>query len=122
MCINACPKIAHLGTNQSETIMITCHSMSSKYSYTNKHILFLKSKSGFHLVLGEWSVEDLWAGDGELPEQVPPDPWLGRPLQQGEGAHQQCQHHEALSLIQGKVYRDNLIDHIDFITINDRLF
>ena len=47
------------------------------------------------------SVEHVRTGPGQLPEQVPPDPRLGRPLQQGQRAHQQRVRHEALSVLQG---------------------
>ena len=52
---------------------------------------------------GERGVEDLPAGADQLPEQVQAHPRLGRPLQQGQGAHQQRRRHEALSLLQGKL-------------------
>ena len=47
-------------------------------------------------------VERVRAGPDQLPEQVPPDPRLGRPLQQGQGAHQQRLRHEAVPVLQGK--------------------
>ena len=54
------------------------------------------------VVSGERSVEDVRTGDDQLPEQVSSDPRLGRPVQQGEGAHQQRRRHEALAVLQGK--------------------
>ena len=61
------------------------------------------------LFLGEWGVEDLWAGPDQLPEEDSSDPWLGWPLQQGQGTHQQRGCHETVSLLQGKWSKLNLL-------------
>lgn len=47
-------------------------------------------------------MEELWAGAGQLPEQVSPDQRLGRSVHQGQGAHQQRDGHETLPILQGK--------------------
>lgn len=47
-------------------------------------------------------MEELWAGAGQLPEQVSPDQRLGRSVHQGQGAHQQRDSHETLPILQGK--------------------
>lgn len=44
---------------------------------------------------------ELRAGLDKLPEQVQDHPRLGRPVQQGQGAYQQCCRYETLALLQG---------------------
>ena len=54
-------------------------------------------------------MEELWTGPGELPKQVSTDQGMGRSLYQGQGAHQQCVCHEALTLLQGNGGNKDLI-------------
>ena len=55
------------------------------------------------MIVGKWDMESIWVGHGELPESLQIDPWLGWPLQQGQGTHQQCDGYETLPILQGIV-------------------
>lgn len=45
---------------------------------------------------------ELRVGSDQLPEQVQDHPRLGRPVQQGQGTHQQCRCYEVVALLQGR--------------------
>ena len=51
--------------------------------------------------VGTGGMADVRTGDGELSEQVPHNPWMGRPVYKVQRALELCGCHETLSLLQG---------------------